>query len=124
MKFNLGFFLKRQWGSIVLLLACIFISLALSDIPFLVSNYTLQTLPIEGMETASVVSKFNDILNDKTGTPSQQLEAIKGLVALMVTIRDQNQYNNILTDGKLNEDEKIKGIKALVHESQNNTASS
>jgi hypothetical protein len=120
MKFDLGFFLKRQWWSIVLLLACIFISLALSDIPFLVSNYTMKKLPIEGMETGSVVAKLNDILNDTTGTPTQQLDAIKSLVALMVVMKDQKEYDNILTDGKLNESDKIKAIKALVKDATSN----
>ena len=118
MKFDLGFFLKRQWCSIVLLLACIFISLALSDIPFLVSNYTMQKLPIEGMETASVVSKLNDILKDTTGTQTQQLDAIKALVALMVVMKDQKQYDIILNDGKLNEADKIKAITELVKDSK------
>jgi len=114
MKFNLGFFLKRKAFSIILLLACIFISLALSDIPFLVSNYSTST---EGMTTSSVVSKINDILNDGNPTKAQKLTAITGLVALMTSVSDQNKYNEPLTDGKLNEDEKVKAIQKLVDDS-------
>lgn len=117
MKFDLGFFLKRQGWSIVLLLACIFISLALSDIPFLVSNYTMQKVPIEGMETPSVLSKIKAIIDDTTGTITEQITAIKGLVALMSTNQDKKPYDNILTDSKLSDSEKIKEIKVLVKES-------
>jgi hypothetical protein len=75
MKFDLGFFLKRQWGAIVLLLACIFISLALSDIPFLVSNYSNQKIPREGFQegaTAASKTSTQPTVTQAASKPSTQ----------------------------------------------------
>jgi hypothetical protein len=37
----------------------------------------------------------------------------------MTSVSDQNKYNEPLTDGKLNEDEKVKAIQKLVDDSLN-----
>jgi hypothetical protein len=79
MKFDLDFFLKRQWGSIVLLLACIFISLALSDIPFLVSNYSTHSVQIEGVQNKLQLRGQNapQAYASKLAAQASQLAAVK-----------------------------------------------
>jgi len=121
MKFSLAFFLKRRGIAILLLLLSIVISLLLSDIPWLVKFINGNNVR-EGMVSDNSISTINNILNDKYATNTQKLSAIKGIVDIMETSKDQSPYSIILNDGTKNEKEKIDEITKLVDKYMNSSS--
>jgi hypothetical protein len=122
MKFSLALFFKYKGHVILLLLLCIFISLLLSDIPWII-NFLNNKNTQEGMVSDDSINTMNKILNDKYATNTQKLSAIKSLTDIMENLKDQTQYLTILNDGTKNEKEKIDDITKLVDSYLNSTSS-
>ncbi len=122
MHFSLANFIKYKGPSILLLLLVIIISLAMSDIPWLVKFIHGKNGTQEGMTTDDSIPTIDKILNDKMASVSQKLTAIKGLVDIMDNAKDQTQYLSILSDGTKNDTEKIEGITELVEKYLNSSS--
>lgn len=110
MTLNLAFISKRKMLSIFLLLACIFISLILDY--FYNKN-------IETMTETDVVSKMNDIINDRSATSTQKLTALKAIVPFMDNLSDQNPYNSIFLDTSKSQNTQLEEVQKLVTNSIN-----
>ncbi len=109
MKFNLGFFKNRKNIAIILLLLSIFISLALSQLPYIQSLKHAR----EGFVSPAEVKMYESILTmlgDKDATANQKLTAVRS-VASMMSKSDQKDYLDILDNTKLTDDEKVLELK-------------
>lgn len=113
MKFSLALFLKYKGHVILLLLLCIFISLLLSDIPWII-NFLNNKNTQEGMITDDSINTMNKLLNDKYATTTQKLAGIKSVADMMENLKDQTQYLSILNDGTRNENEKLVAVTKLI----------
>lgn len=67
---NLGF-TKKKLMSIILLLGCIFISLAMSHIPFLISKHKAG-INIEGLDDGLVEDDEEDVLEEDTAEDTEE----------------------------------------------------
>lgn len=112
MKFNLGFlgFIKNRRNiAILLLLLSIFISLALSQLPYIQSLKQVR----EGYISPADVKLYETVLaimGDKDASAHQKLSSVRSMVSMM-TKTDQEDYLKILDNSKLTDDEKVIEIK-------------
>lgn len=112
MKLNLnflGFIKNRKNIAIILLLLSIFISLALSQLPYIQSLKQVR----EGYISPADVKLYETILaimGDKDASAHQKLSSVRSMVSMM-TKTDQEDYLKILDNSKLTDDEKVIEIK-------------
>jgi hypothetical protein len=113
---NLGFaFSNRKILSIVFLLLCIFISLSLSNIPFLVNNtMPVKEVTLEGMDNSDSQTVVENILNDKIVTSNKKkLTAIEGIIPFIEDKEIRTKFNTILNNRKMSDSKKIEKIKSI-----------
>lgn len=114
---NLGFtFSNRKILSIVILLLCIFLSLSLSNIPFLVNNtMPVKEVTLEGMDNNDSKSVIKTLLNDKyIVSNKKKISAINDIIPLIEDKKLQTKMKNIINKKNTSDVTKIKNLKDLV----------
>lgn len=113
---NLGFtFSNRKILSIIFLILCIFISLSLSNIPFLVNNtMPVKEVTLEGMDNNDSQTIVKNILNDKTVPAiNKKLTAIRGIVPFIEDKKIRGKMDSVFNNRKLSDSKKIEKIKNI-----------
>lgn len=114
---NLGFnFSNRKILSIIFLLLCIFISLSLSKIPFLVNNtMPVKEVTLEGMDNNDSKSVIKTILIDKhVQSNKKKLNAINDIIPFIEDKKIKSRIQTIINNKKTSDVTKMENLKKLV----------